>query len=110
MAKNAYSRRDFIAGSSIAAISAGIAATTAIAPAIADTAETVVESTSSQAGFGGEVIVTLLVDTADGTVVDALVKGDAETPTKGGLALPILQQAMIDTGTYVMLTLLPVPP
>lgn len=100
MAKNAYSRRDFIAGSSIAAISAGIAATTAIAPAIADTAETVVESTGSQAGFGGEVIVTLLVDTADGTVVDALVKGDAETPTKGGLALPILQQAMIDTGTY----------
>lgn len=95
------SRRNFIAGASLATLgTAALSVGTGTAPAHAEQPSGIVQASGAAMGFGGEVNVTLSVDIASGTVVDAIVEGSSETPSKGGKAMPIIQQAMIDAGTY----------
>lgn len=75
MEKTALSRRGFVAGAACAAVGA-VAATV---PALAEQAPGTVTVTASAQGFGGEISVTLTVDTASGVVVDAAIEGAGET-------------------------------
>ena len=52
------------------------------------------EYTATAKGFGGDVIVTLTVD--GGTITDAAVTGDSETPAIGGAALDTLKSQLIE--------------
>jgi len=90
-------RRTFLKGAAL-----GTAALAAIAPAAASgegAAAGLVTATATAPGFGGDVAVTLTVDTAAGSVVDAVVEGLGETPDRGGRAIANLQAAMVDAGS-----------
>lgn len=52
------------------------------------------EYAATAKGFGGDVIVTLTVD--GGTITDAAVTGDSETPAIGGAALDTLKNQLIE--------------
>lgn len=91
------SRRSLLKG---AALGAGVAALAA-APQDAWAAEApmgVVTATATAPGFGGEVAVTLSVDTATGAVVDIQIEGPDETPDRGGRAIVNMQAAVAETG------------
>ncbi len=93
------SRRNLIKG---VALGAGAAATASLAQGAlaAEAAPSGIVAVSATApGFGGDVVVTLSVDTATGAVVDAAVEGAGETPDRGGRAIANLQAAMLETGT-----------
>ena len=98
MEKTALSRRGFVAGAACAAVGA-VAATAPAMPALAEQAPGTVTVTASAQGFGGEVTVTLTVDTANGVVVDAAIEGADETPDRGGRAIANAQASMVETGT-----------
>ena len=97
------SRRGFIAGASLAAGATTLAVSTVLTgTALADAAPAaggIVEAGASAMGFGGQVTVTLAVDTAAGTVVDARIEGPQETSEKGGRAIEATQAAMVETGS-----------
>ena len=97
------SRRGFIAGASLAAGATTLAVSTVLTgTALADAAPAaggIVEAGASAMGFGGQVTVTLAVDTAAGTVVDARIEGPQETSEKGGRAIEAMQAAMVETGS-----------
>lgn len=109
-APSAVSRRALLKGAALgtAALAgaaalpvAGVAAEGA-APAEAAAAaagEGVVTVSATAQGFGGEVSVTLSVDTATGEVVDALVEGASETPDRGGRAVANMQAQMVELGS-----------
>ena len=86
MEKTALSRRGFVAGAACAAVGAAAAVAPAM-PALAEQAPGTVTVTASAQGFGGEISVTLTVDTASGVVVDAAIEGAGETPDRGGRAI-----------------------
>ena len=52
---------------------------------------------ATEAGFGGDVTVTLEVE--DGTVTDVQIEGLAETESIGGAAMPVLAQEILDGQT-----------
>ncbi|OON85671.1 FMN-binding protein [Oribacterium sp. C9] len=79
-------------GSQSAPESTTAAATTAAATTEAATSEA--ETLTGEAdGFGGKVTVELTVK--EGTITDAVITGDGETPTVGGAALDTLKEQVI---------------
>ncbi len=48
-------------------------------------------------GYGGDVEVELTVDTGSGSVKNASIEGKFETPNRGGRAIAVMQQEMIDS-------------
>lgn len=98
------SRRNFLKGASVGLIGAGMLAgggvLTACSPS-SDGRQTSGsgEATAAAKGYGGEVSVTLTVDPENGTVENVSIEGNAETPQKGGRAIPLLAQAMTETGS-----------
>lgn len=56
----------------------------------------VVKADSTQAGYADDVTVSLTVDTDTGKVTEVSVEGPMETPNKGGRAIRVMQQAMLD--------------
>lgn len=61
--------------------------------------DNIVTASATEAGFGGPVTVTLDVDVAAQSVVGVAIEGDAETPEKGGKAIEVMQQAMLEIGS-----------
>lgn len=61
--------------------------------------DNIVTASSTEAGFGGPVTVTLDVDVAAQSVAGVAIEGDAETPEKGGKAIEAMQQAMLEIGS-----------
>ena len=83
-------------GSQSAPTSTTAAATTAAATTEAATTEAAAEAetlTGEADGFGGKVTVELSVK--EGTITDAVITGDGETPTVGGAALDTLKEQVI---------------
>ena len=83
-------------GSQSAPTSTTAAATTAAATTEAATTEAAAEAetlTGEADGFGGKVTVELSVN--EGTITDAVITGDGETPTVGGAALDTLKEQVI---------------
>lgn len=83
-------------GSQSAPTSTTAAATTAAATTEAATTEAAAEAetlTGEAEGFGGKVTVELTVK--EGTITDAVITGDGETPTVGGAALDALKEQVI---------------
>lgn len=107
-ASHPLSRRGFVTGAACAAAGLAAAGTLQANAALADTAgdstmgTNTVTVTATAPGFGGEVTVTLTVDTSTGTVVDAVVEGPAETPDRGGRAIANAQDAMVTSGSIDM--------
>lgn len=94
------SRRNLVKG---IALGAGAAVTAVSLPqgATADEGAPsgIVTVSATTPGFGGDITVTLSIDTATGAVVDAAVEGASETPDRGGRAVANMQAAMLETGT-----------
>lgn len=99
------SRRSFLKGASIGIIGAG-----ALANGAASLVGCASGSQSTEAkgkgkasatakGYGGEVTVDLVADPKEGTVTEVSISGDLETPQKGGRAIPLLEQAMLESGS-----------
>lgn len=99
------SRRSFLKGASIGIIGAG-----ALANGAASLVGCASGSQSTEAkgegkasatakGYGGEVTVDLAADPKEGTVTEVSISGDLETPQKGGRAIPLLEQAMLGSGS-----------
>ena len=94
---HAVSRRGFLKGAALGVIGTGVAASGALALA-GEVAGSIASASASATGFGGTVTVALDVDVAAGAVVGATIEGASETPERGGKAIEVMQQAMIDGG------------
>ena len=88
-------RRNFIKSAGMATVAATALSSTALA---AEGGMFVTKSATTM-GFGGDVTVTLTVDTVTGAVADAVIEGAAETPSRGGRACEVMQQEMIDAAS-----------
>lgn len=98
------SRRTLIGGAALGAAALGMAGVAGVAcadeSAAADSAAGgSVTASATLPGYGGDVTVTLTVDTASGTVTDAVIEGAAETPERGGRAISVMQEQIISTGS-----------
>ena len=91
------SRRTFIKGVAATAVSAAGMALMG-GTALADEA---VEKTASATakGFGGDITVTLTVDTGKGRITDCQIVGDFETPGVGGRAVAEMPAQFIEAGS-----------
>ena len=98
------SRRTLIGGAALGAAALGMVGVAGVAcadeSAAADSAAGgSVTASATLPGYGGDVTVTLTVDTASGTVTDAVIEGAAETPERGGRAISVMQEQIISTGS-----------
>lgn len=121
MKKSTVSRRDFLKGGSILGLGAAGAALgmagcssqpekpadpkadaeepKAPEPEPEPASRGVVDAQTVHKGYAGDVTVELSVDTDTGKVTSATVEGMMETPSKGGRAVQLMQQAMLDGQT-----------
>lgn len=119
--KKGISRRDFLKGTAAGALGMGIAnvvgcssspaATTAKTSQAASTAASAENNTATAAaggsqtasatapGFGGDVTVTLTVDTETGKITDCQIIGDNETAGVGGRAVAQMPELYINAGS-----------
>lgn len=99
----AISRRRFVQGSSIAAISLTLGASPlvgyAATEASAKTADDKGVSTASVKGFGGDITVSLIVNPADETISNVTIDGSFETQSRGGKAIEKLTETLNSTGS-----------
>ena len=93
------SRRSFLTRAACALGSLALASGTTLALADAASAEGTASGTATALGFGGDVTVTIEINSATGAVVAVTIEGPAETPEKGGRAIEQMQQAMVDTAS-----------
>ncbi len=92
------SRRNFLKGAAAVGIMGVGAAGIGSLEGCSGAGEKVTKSATT-AGFGGDVTVTLTVDTKKKAVIDAAITGLNETPSRGGRACQVMQQEMIDNAT-----------
>lgn len=109
MEASCVSRRGFVKGASLGLLGASVAGAAALtgcaSSPLGDTGEGgvpsrgIVEADATHQGYGGEVKVSLTVDTDQGLVTAAAVEGDGETPIKGGRAIAIMEEALVSGGS-----------
>lgn len=99
--KEGLSRRSFLKGAALGIAGAGVVGSSILPLAgcsSGSAAASGIQTKSATApGFGGDVTVTLTVDTSNGLVTDSVIEGPFETPSRGGRAVTNMQQAMIDS-------------
>lgn len=96
------SRRGFLKGAALGVAGVGALGTGALSlTACSDGGSGaggggVVTTSATAPGFGGDVSVTLTVDTGNGAIQEALIDGPAETADRGGRAIEQMQAAMVE--------------
>lgn len=94
------SRRSFIKGSSLGLMGAGALCTGVVTMTSCSQEgqgkkrSGVEKATASAKGYGGDVEVTLSVDTSNGSIKEVSIEGSMETPNKGGKAIEKLATAI----------------
>lgn len=91
------SRRSFLKGVAATAVSAAGAALLGGTVFADDAAEKTASATAK--GFGGDITVTLTVNTEKGLITDAQIVGDAETPGVGGRAVAEMPAQYVEAGS-----------
>lgn len=91
------SRRSFLKGVAATAVSAAGAALLGGTVFADDAAEKTASATAK--GFGGDITVTLTVNTEKGVITDAQIVGDAETPGVGGRAVAEMPAQYVEAGS-----------
>ena len=91
------SRRSFLKGVAATAVSAAGMALLGGTALADDAAEKTASATVK--GFGGDVTVTLTVNTGNGVITDCQIVGDAETPGVGGRAVAEMPAQFVEAGS-----------